>query len=167
MVTPNDDDGKWRTALDSGLARLDVQQRTLVIEHQLMGMRQEALATRWRLSQSTVSRHLAQALERLPMARLSLGSDLSYGLRYQKFSDTRFRLEIDPASLSPAYADPSRLAGLVKSDQRIRRSDSTVPPIVILPTAWEADVLRLTESAAANVEFPNEDQEPVMPKTVN
>jgi RNA polymerase sigma-70 factor (ECF subfamily) len=54
-----------RTALDACLAELDARQRTLVIEHHLLGLSQESLAARWSISQTTVSRLLAQAAQRL------------------------------------------------------------------------------------------------------
>ena len=58
-------DGAWRGHLDKCLAELDDRQRTLVLEHHVFGVTQEALAVRWRLSQATISRHLAQGLSRL------------------------------------------------------------------------------------------------------
>ena len=58
-------DGAWRGHLDGCLAELDDRQRTLVLEHHVLGVTQEALAVRWRLSQATISRHLAQGLSRL------------------------------------------------------------------------------------------------------
>ncbi|MCK6488156.1 MAG: sigma-70 family RNA polymerase sigma factor [Planctomycetes bacterium] len=58
------DDG-WREHLDASLERLDARSRTLVIEHHLFGLTQEALAERWRVSQATVSRLLARGMEHL------------------------------------------------------------------------------------------------------
>jgi RNA polymerase sigma factor (sigma-70 family) len=95
------------------------------------------------------------------------GSDLTYGLRYKRLSENRFRLEIDPDGGSPAYAIPSRLVGLVQGAKQQVRSDVPLPPIVILPSAWEADVMRLTEPAATHVVFPNEQPEPMLPNATN
>ncbi len=95
------------------------------------------------------------------------GNDQTYGLRYHKLSDTRFRLEIDPNGRSPIYADPRRLAALVQDTASTAGPSDPVPPIVIRPNAWEADVQRLTEPAATQVEFPSEDFEPIMPEALN
>lgn len=58
-------DEGWREHLDASLERLDARSRTLVIEHHLFGLTQEALAERWRVSQATVSRLLARGMEHL------------------------------------------------------------------------------------------------------
>jgi hypothetical protein len=126
----------------------------------------------WLIENSREGHPLPHALSEVGSAvadgkALMGGSDLTYGLRYQRLSDSRFRLEIDPAGHSPTYADPGRLVGLVQSGKPKGRSGSPSPPIVILPTAWEADVLRMTEPAATHVVFPNEDLEPAPPQAMN
>jgi hypothetical protein len=71
------------------------------------------------------------------------GSDQTFGLRYQKLSEHRFRLDIDPTSKVPTYAIPERLGELVKQAQPKPPGKKGLPPLDIGRSAWEADVARL------------------------
>jgi hypothetical protein len=81
-----------------------------------------------------------------------------YGLHYQRLSDTRFRLELDPSSQVPSYADAQEMQKLVEQSQSRKATVGEAPPTVVTNTSWEADIVRLNEPSA--VYF---DDEPLAP----
>jgi RNA polymerase sigma factor (sigma-70 family) len=86
------------------------------------------------------------------------GSDLCYGMTYQRLTTTRFRLAIDPHGRSPLYADPVQLSRL-KEGTRVPVDPP--PPVLLEAWAWEADIERLGEPSAAHFGL-NEDREPLV-----
>jgi RNA polymerase sigma-70 factor (ECF subfamily) len=115
-----------RTALDAALAELDPRQRTLVIEHHLMGLSQAALAARWRISQMTVSRHLERARERL---RKSLARHGVTGGAVPGAGDPLTAL----AALAAATPCPHALAAPLLAHARVLGAKSLVGAGTLMP----------------------------------
>jgi hypothetical protein len=121
----------------------------------------------WMIHQTRQGRALPERLDEVVDAiaggrDLLGGSDVSYGMIYQRLTPTRFRLAIDPRTASPLYADPALLRGLI---ERVRVRSDPLPPVVLDALAWEADVERLTEPAAST--FGQDDQEPIVTPASN
>jgi hypothetical protein len=94
------------------------------------------------------------------------GSSLNYGLVYTRLSDTRFRLQIDPKSQTPDYAAPENLYGLIADAKKAMPQDGSIPAIVNQQTIWEADVQRLSDATAVEMDV-EEESEPAAPQATN
>ncbi len=89
------------------------------------------------------------------------GTSEMYGLRYQLLSGTRFRLELDPSSQVPSYADVQDMQKLIELSQSREAKVGEAPPTVVTTTSWEADIVRLNEPSAVLM-----DDEPVAPSAI-
>ena len=146
-------EGSWIAGLSERVSQpMIVNVTSAAAKNRLMHDGKRLMA--WLIAESRLGKPLPATLDDAVQAvadghALLGGSAETYGLRYQRLSDTRFRLDIDPAGRSPAYADAVGLTTLVEDSKPPATAEGALAPVVIHAASWEADVARLTEPAAA------------------